>query len=114
MRPVLMNPKASGPEISGWVGITMPPAVLPTGDTQHILTDLGKQTHGPYCANSGDIMSGAVRKMGQCDTVREAAGSPVPTPPQAGACTCSFCSAVQKLQLALVTAPLEGTTTLTL
>lgn len=31
------------------------------------------------------------------------------SPPQAGACTCSFCSAVQKLQLALVTAPLEGT-----
>lgn len=54
-------------------------------------------------------MSGAIRKMGQYDTVREAAGSPVPTPPQAGACTCSFCSAVQKLQLALVTAPLEGT-----
>ena len=62
-------------------------------------------------------MSGAMKKMGQYDTVREAAGSPVPTPPQAGACTCSFCSAVQKLQLALVTAPLEGamgTTVLTL
>lgn len=29
-------------------------------------------------------MSGAIRKMGKYDTVREAAGSPVPTPPQAG------------------------------
>lgn len=70
-RPVLINHKVSG-DRDLRVDVHQHPDVLPTGDTEHFLTDLTSvrlrktNTWGSSNANSRDVLSvSAVRKMGQ-------------------------------------------------